>query len=169
MSMDVNIPVGTDDLNLDELAQQLSGVAAAVDKVGPPEAPSGEMEARLRKPGASGTLVRMTNGDAVYVPTAEFTSRFFTADDGQPDIKYELVSKFHDELADLCREEQTADPMTLDMRWMVRMLYHILKENYPGLTPDDMNAWVGEIPMDLQASNPVVTDIFEVFRGLKKK
>jgi len=127
--------------------------------------PRGELEARLRKPGAKGTLVEMANGDVVYVPTVQYSTEYYTADDGDIDARYLLKANLHPALCELLKQEAAAqDPSTLPQRFWVRKVFHILKENYPDLTPTDMNAWVG----DIGPENPVVARIAMAFMSLGK-
>jgi hypothetical protein len=147
----------------EQLQRELAGIAAAVQADMPLE-PTGDMEKRLRKAGAVGTLVRVANGDVIYIPVTRYTPRFFTATDGQPDMKFERKSKFHAELEaclDLVRDEK---PEAVTPRFFVRQLLEIFRENYPGFAAEDMNAWLG----DIVADNTVLDSIMGAFNGIKK-
>ena len=63
-------------MDVDELAEKLKVVGKAAESAAAgaaPTAPKGELEAALRKEGASGTLVRMANGVVIYIPVVHYT------------------------------------------------------------------------------------------------
>jgi len=151
--------------DLDKLRDGLGKVGQAEEEVTGPTEPRGEMEKRLRKADAKGTLVEMANGDVVYIPVVEYTAEYFTAEDGDIDARYTLKAVLHTELCDIIREETSAeDPASLPMRFWLRKLYHIVKDNYPGLKAEELAIWVG----DMNAENPVVANVTTAFLGIGK-
>ena len=151
--------------DLDKLRSELGKVGQVEEEVTGPTEPRGEMEKRLRKADAKGTLVEMANGDVVYIPLPEYTVEYFTADDGDIDAKTILKATLHTELCDIIREEMgVADPGALPMRFWIRKLFHVLKENYPGLKAGELAIWVGE----MSTENAIVTNITRAFMGIGK-
>lgn len=163
----------TDDIvDIDAFAKQLEGVTeaaneAAASAASAPTAPSGKLEAELRKTDASGCLVRMANGDVLMVPVVEYTGKYFMAADGRPDVMYERKTKgFHAELEQLLNESDSQDD-GFDVRRFLEMVYHIFKENYPDATVDHVNTWLGD-DVDINDEDGLVMGILRAFRGMSK-
>lgn len=155
---------------MDGFAESLKAVAGGAEAAAMPDVPtepSGENEARLRKPDAKGTPVKMANSEVVLIPVVAYTGMFFMDDDGRPDVKYKKAAvQFHDELEVLLSESETTTRDKFDIRRFYEMLFHIFKENYPDVTVDDINAWLGAV--DINDEDGLVTQILATFWGMSK-
>ena len=151
-----------------EALSGLRQVAQAVDAAQEPKEPQGETEARLRRENPMGQLVRMANGDVVYVPVVTYHWTIYTADD---EIRTAAMrkTKFQnpklEELLDI--EDAGKSPVSID--WLLKKLLCILRENYPDLKPAEAMIWTGPVSTNINDTNAVVSDIFQTFQGFKKK
>ena len=152
-----------------EILEQVGKAAAAIEAVSEPTEPSGEMEGRLRRlqPTPSGKLVRMANGDVVYVPVVVYKFTLITGAEGVETKSHRLTKLENAELTKIldAEDDGTAE---MSVAWLLKKIYATLCENYPDLKPEDMETWIGPVTSDINDSNPVVTAIIETLAGMRK-